>query len=490
MTSGATLQPGPAPLRRDGTAERLVRAASFLGGDVGARFLAFAVLIAGARVLGPAEFGRFALVLAVVSICLLVADFGLTPLTMRRLSEETAPRRETFWSAVGVNVALAGLVYAALLAGFQALADHFLPLVALYGLVLFLHAVATSAEALLFASDRAGRVGANRLAGNVVLAGSAALALATDPAAGSLLFAFFLGSVAKLALGLAAGRGAIGCPAFDPLVARSLLRAAVPFALAAIVSFLYFRLDVVLLGALASDESVGQYAAAYRFVDGLLLVPIAVAYTFFPGWTRSSSGPRHTLLLLKLLAALGVLAALVTWSSGPHVAELVLGSEFEGAGRALRILALGLPLLFVDVVAIWFAYSRGREWSVIAISLAALAANVTLNSILIPAYDFTGAAVATVVTEGVNFAGYAVLFRGLIRSRLRAVLASGGRIAVSGATAVAVSLLAVRGGSVSSFAASAAAGAALVATLAATGFLDSSERRELWRHRRAAGGAV
>ncbi len=465
-----------------GMGDRLVRAASFLGGDVAARGLAFAVVLAGARVMGPGEFGRFAFVTAVASICLLVADFGLTPLTMRRLSADATRRRETLWSASAVNLALAAFVYLVSLAALAAWSRGYAALFALYGIVLFIHAIATSAEALLFATDRASRVGVNRLCGNAVLVVAAAVALVVDGSAEALLLAFVLASVAKLALGLFATRQIVRAPSFDREIARGLLRAAVPFALAAITSFLYFRVDVVLLGVLSSEESVGQYSAAYRFVDGMILVPIALAYVFFPGWVRPGARKSHALVVVKMLVLLGLVASLAFLVAGRDAARFLLGPEFAGSGETLFILALGFPVLFVDVVAVWLAYSHRREWDVIKVSLAALVVNVGLNLVLIPRYDFEGAAAATVVAEVVNFAGYAILFRALVRARLDAILAAAARL-LGAAAAAGVVVLVLQLAATPSGLAALAGATTLLAVLLLSGFLLPEERRELWRRR-------
>ncbi len=464
--------------------ERLVQAGSFLSGDVAARALAFAVLLAGARVLGPAEFGRFALVMAVVSICQVISDFGLTLLAMRRLSAEPKRQRAIFWSASIVNLTLATGVYAVTLVAFGVAAPHYLTLVCLYGIVVFFQALATSADALLFARDRAARVGVNRFTGNVVLCAAGALALMGPRSAVGLLLAFVVATFAKFALSMVAVRPLVGRPMFDSQLARALLRAAVPFALSAAVGFLYFRVDMVLLAALASDESVGNYAAAYRFVDGLLLVPAALAYACFPGWMRSQEARRQTFLLLKLLTALGVFAGVLALLIGPLVLELVLGSQFGDGARALAILALAIPILYVDSVAVWIAYSRGLEWSVIKICAVALAINVALNVALIPRYDVLGAAIATVVSEVAAFAGYAFLFRALVARHQREIAAAAAQVAVA-VSAAAGTVLLLDIGSFPPPVHAAAAGSALVAAFAATRFLTPGDRRNLSQGRDA-----
>jgi O-antigen/teichoic acid export membrane protein len=185
---------------------------------------------------------------------------------------------------------------------------------------------------------------------------------------------------------------------------------------------------------LRGDASVGQYAAAYRFIDALILVPGAVAYAFFPGWAKSRGGSAvNAVALLGFLGAIGVVAALALIGGAHDIVQALLGSQYTGAAHALAILAFGVPFLYVDVIAVWIAYSRNREVSVVWVGLVALAVNVTLNLILIPHFDFRGAAVATVVSEAVNFLGYCLLFRASLRANWNGISRALSVVAIAGA---------------------------------------------------------
>jgi O-antigen/teichoic acid export membrane protein len=213
-----------------------------------------------------------------------------------------------------------------------------------------------------------------------------------------------------------------------------MLRRSIIFSAAALASFLYFRLDILLVGAMRGDGSAGQYAAAYRFIDALILVPGAVAYAFFPGWAKSRGGAAgNVVALLGFLGGVGVIAALALVGGAQAIVEALLGSQYTGAAHALALLAFGVPFLYVDVIAVWIAYSRNREVAVVWIGLVALAINVAMNLILIPRFDFRGAAVATVVSEAVNCLGYCVLFRASLRANSEIILRAFGVVASAGA---------------------------------------------------------
>jgi O-antigen/teichoic acid export membrane protein len=411
----------------------LIRAATFLGGDGASRAIAFISVLVAARILGSDGFGAFSFVYAAVAIGLLVCDLGLTPFLLRQFSKDGYDEA-TFWTASIFNVALGLAAYGVLALSMSLAAPAKLTLALTYGLVLPLQGLGSSVDALLLASNRSPVVGVIRLVGNSALAISVAVGIAAGLSPARLGAAFLAGNVTKVAGGLIVARRSLSRPVFTPRALSPMLRRSIVFSAAALASFLYFRLDILLVGALRGDASVGQYAAAYRFIDALILVPGAVAYAFFPGWAKSRGGSAgNAVALLGFLGGVGVVAALALIGGAQDIVRTLLGSHYAGAGHALAILAFGVPFLYVDVIAVWIAYSRNREASVVWVGLVALAVNVALNLILIPRFDFRGAAVATVVSEIVNFLGYCALFRTSLRAHWYSISRALSVVAVAGA---------------------------------------------------------
>jgi PST family polysaccharide transporter len=81
------------------------------------------------------------------------------------------------------------------------------------------------------------------------------------------------------------------------------------------------------------------------------------------------------------------------------IVRVVFGAGFGRAVASLRVLALGLPLLFLNFGLTHFLVARdmGRETSWFALMMLVL--NVALNVALIPRNAGPGAAWATVLTE-------------------------------------------------------------------------------------------
>jgi O-antigen/teichoic acid export membrane protein len=403
----------------------------FFVGDAAARAVVFVVVVTAARRLGPSEFGRFAFVYGVVAIALLVGDLGLTPLIMRRLSRRSQFHPNAFWSAVATNLFIGAIAYVGLLAVFAATFPRDELLMAIYGPVLLIQALATSVDAALFSFERGPRIALVRLGGNLVLGLAAIVVLLSRPSAEGIAAAFVVGGAVKLTLGLVAARSILRPARIRPRLALAMLRYSLPFAAAAILSFLYFRVDIVLLGVISSNRNVGQYAAAYRIIDGVLLFPAALSYTSFPRWTSGQASFSQLSRMLRGLLCASLLVGLALGLWGGQLIRVVYGGSFDPAASALRILAAAVPVLFLDVIAVWLAYARRRERDVVWIGGLALIANLALNFALIPRFGIRGAAFATVASEVVNAFGYAYLFRTALRRHARALALEGARVATA-----------------------------------------------------------
>jgi O-antigen/teichoic acid export membrane protein len=97
----------------------------------------------------------------------------------------------------------------------------------------------------------------------------------------------------------------------------------------------------------------------------------------------------------------------------PEIIALVFGADYAPSVLPLRVLLLSVPISAVRDVPVMAVLSRGREDLVLRVVAASAAANLVLNSVLIPAFGMLGAAVATLSTEILRFALCLVYARSL-----------------------------------------------------------------------------
>jgi O-antigen/teichoic acid export membrane protein len=174
------------------------------------------------------------------------------------------------------------------------------------------------------------------------------------------------------------------------------------FNIYALAGNLYDRLDIVLLSKLAGDYGTGVYSAAYRPLGAVQLVPYGVFYSLLPALSRNAGGVaerRRLETAMGFLLNVAFTVVLVTMVfAGPAVRHL-LGQGYAESAVALKILIWAVIPRYVNyALNIWFL-AAGRERVFVATSLVCFGINISGNLLLIPTYSWRGAAAVTIVTE-------------------------------------------------------------------------------------------
>jgi O-antigen/teichoic acid export membrane protein len=202
---------------------------------------------------------------------------------------------------------------------------------------------------------------------------------------------------------------------FDLGLLKQILRWALPLGGAFIVGSLYYRIDLIILSELDSEEAVGIYGLAYRFVDTLIVLPAYVMLTLLPEFSRLTEQRGRTDELMQTASTVMQVAVvpLVVFfvAFAGQVTELIGGSEFADSARVLQVLILGVGFAYIAAVFVepLIAFNR-QSWLFRTTSLV-LVLNVALNFLLIPPLGANGAAVAFAISELVVLALVASLYR-------------------------------------------------------------------------------
>ncbi|MBV9945345.1 MAG: flippase [Myxococcales bacterium] len=376
------------------------------------RVCRLAVVILSARVLGQAAFGRFVFASTATALLALGTDLGLGVWTTRSLARRGGDDDRVIRFGLLARATAAvpyGLAVAALAAWAEPGEARWA--IVFLGIAALLNAFVDHVSAVLRGHERFTREARlNSVRAVLTLAlGFSGLALGRTLAAvcvglaaaavGSLLYgAAALGSAHPGAL-----RARRSGPAIDGALVRGALRESLPIWVAGLFSMLYFKVDTLLLGPIAGDAELGAYGAAYKFFEGAMILPAVLLAVTFPRLARAHGYPRAQRRLERrvtaLLLAMGLCVGAVFLGAGRPLVHLVLGGSFERALPSLRVLACGVPLLFLNFGLTHFLVARDRGRATQWLSMAMLGINVTLNALLIPRAGGPGAACATVLTE-------------------------------------------------------------------------------------------
>ncbi|HCV42008.1 MAG TPA: hypothetical protein DGH68_00880 [Bacteroidetes bacterium] len=190
-----------------------------------------------------------------------------------------------------------------------------------------------------------------------------------------------------------------------------LLRGSFPFLVATGLSFVYYRIDVMMLSAMTNDTVVGWYGAPYRLFDTLGFFPSIVGTAVYPVmarlWQDSKEGLAWTAQkILNITIVIAIPLAVILASCARPIISLLFGlAHFSNSVILLQILAASLPVLYIDFVFGNLLASADRQRYAPLVAAVALAINIPLNYFLIPYFQQTygngaiGAAITTFLTE-------------------------------------------------------------------------------------------
>ncbi|HEV8638861.1 MAG TPA: oligosaccharide flippase family protein [Chloroflexota bacterium] len=402
------------PARSAGPLRRIAgNALSGMGAQLVNKAIDFAFAVVMLRLLGPEGLGRYAWAIAITGYLEIVSNFGLNALVIREGS--AAPERLGRLGGGSLLVRLgiwaSGLPLIALVVlgwrGALGLADESAIAAALLCLALLPGNVAATYSALFYARERIEVPAALTVATTLLkvslglaalLAGYGIVGLAAVALVGNVLTA--------LALGALAGRLRIAPPLqLDRGEARAMLAPAFPLMLNHLLATLFFRIDVLLLQALRSDLELGYYATAYKFVDGIGIVPSAFTFAIFPLLSRLAAAQPDALrrayaMSLKLLVFLSVPIALLVTALAHPLVLLVGGRAYlPDAAVALQLLIWFLPLSFANGLTQYALVAAGHQRAIVGAFALAVVFNVAANVVAIPALGYRGAALVTVLSE-------------------------------------------------------------------------------------------
>jgi len=370
------------------------------------------VVVASAPVLGERAFGRFVFASTVTSLLALGTDLGTGVWTTRELArrQDEGGRIVTVGLALRAAAALPYGLAVAAVACFVVRGEERTAM-ALMGVAALANAFVDHVGAVLRGHERfpaEARLNGSRA---LLTAGAGLAALSLGRSLTWICVALAAASVASCVHGLTVlyllyprpSPGRAGAAPFDRQLAISALRESLPIWFAGLVSLLYFKVDTVFLRFLAGDAELGAYGAAYKFFEGSMILPSVVLSVTFPGLARIKGDPSARQALEHRLGAvllgLGLVVGSACLLGGSTLIGIVFGAGFGRAVASLRVLALGLPLLYLNFGLTHFLLARDRGRATLWLAVATLAFNLALDLALIPRSLGPGAAWATVLSE-------------------------------------------------------------------------------------------
>ncbi len=374
----------------------------------------FVLMLFLPRYLGPVEFGKLFLSIAVVEIARIVVEFGALFVVTKHVARE--PERTAFIAGNAIVLRLilavltfAGLIAFAFIAGFAA--DVRL-LIVIGGIGLFWAGINTVLNAVYQARSvlQYSSVGSLAEAISGCILGVSAVLLGADVRVFALTFltAGLLNVVVLLFFSRKVIRSK---PVIDRAEIVAQAKESFPYLLYVIFGVIYIRIGSVILAKLSPESVVGWYGGAFRLYAILNVFPYIFSRAIYPvisKWTAIDGRPqtKTTLKSLEIMIVGAIMVSVAGVSLSKDIIQFFYGLEgYASSVPVLQIFSAGLLFLFVDYVfgTTLLAADMQRQQSILALS--AIPVNVALNVVLIIYFqDLTGnggigSAIATILTE-------------------------------------------------------------------------------------------
>ncbi|MDX9828621.1 MAG: oligosaccharide flippase family protein [Anaerolineae bacterium] len=372
---------------------------------------AFAMLML--RILAPEMAGRYQFAVIFIGYFDILVRFGLGTLLTREVSKD----REQANRLLGTTTVLRGLLWAGslpLMAGvilvyafFGQMTPDIVAAIALFALGMVFSMLADGFTALFYAYEKMEYPAAIATVTALTRVSLGVLVLLLGWGFVGLAGVSVVANVVSaVVLGLLLARHCFRPrPSWEPGTGRWMMGTSFPLMINHLLASVFFRIDVLFLKPMKGDTVVGYYGAAYKYVDGLLIIPQYFTQAIFPLMSRYATSARDSLMRAYVLSLrLLLIIALPVAAGTPFIARgliLVLGGGqyLPDSMIALQLLIGFLPLSFVNSVTQYVLIAIDQQRFLTKAFLIGVSFNVVANLVAIPIWSYKGAAVVTILSE-------------------------------------------------------------------------------------------
>ena len=370
--------------------------------------LGLAVIAIMARYLGKEGFGQYTTIITFLSIFAIIADLGLTLVTVQMISRPGVDQNKILSNLFSMR-----LVSAVIFLGLAPLVIIFFPYdpivklgVTVTTLSFFFIALNQILVGLFQKNLRMDKVSIAEVVSRIVLLAGVALVWRFDLGLINIMTATVVASAVNFLLHFQFSRKFASIKLhFDFTVWREIIKRSWPLALTIIFNLIYLKADTLILSLIKSQSEVGIYGAAYKVIDVLITFPFMFAGIVLPimaarwaagdkrGFKNAMQKSYDVMVIMALPLVVGA------QFTAKKIMVLVAGHEFALSGPILQILILAAGLIFLGCVFTHGIIAINRQKKMIGAYIFTAATALIGYLIFIPEYSYFGAAWVTIYSE-------------------------------------------------------------------------------------------
>jgi O-antigen/teichoic acid export membrane protein len=387
---------------------------ALLVSSVAQKAIAFVYFALIARWAGVEDTGKYFFALSWSLMFSIVTDVGLTSVLIREVAKKPAETARYLSQVITLKIPLLFVAAVCVVGGVWLLGYPPITrnMVALSAIVLALDAVSLSFYGTLRGHQMLKYEGIGLVIGQTLTLVSGLLILKSGASMVWLMCALILGSLWNAVMSFVVVRRKLGIMpklVWDKPFAMTLLKTALPFALAGAFVKLYTNADVVLLNKFAGDAAAGIYAVPYKLTFAFQFIPMAFTAALYPAMSRDYVQDKERLgkLFYKALWYLALICAPIVAGIvvlAPEIVRFVYGPAYGAAVLPLQLMIPTIVFIFLDFPVGSLLNASDRQMTQTKLMGLAMIISVGLNFALIPSMGVMGVVIASLVSHAALFA--------------------------------------------------------------------------------------
>ena len=362
------------------------------------------------RYLGQEGFGDYTTVITYLTIFAVIADFGLTLVTVQMISPLKDPAEESriLGNLFGFRlvsvlafIALAPLVLFAM--PYSQAVKLGVLLSAPYFIFPALIQVIVGLLQKKLSMDRAALA---EVLSRVVLVVAVVIAWKYNWGLNGILIATVISGASSFILHYCLARKFASLkPRWEKAVWKNIIHRSWPLAITVVLNLIYLRADIIFLSLFKSSAEVGLYGAAYKVVDVLTTLPFMFAGLILPILTTAWIEVRKEYFGQVMQKSFDFMAiiAIPLIIGGQLLAKPVMvavaGSEFKDSGPVLGLLIIAVAAIFLGTMFSHAVIALDKQKKLIGFYVFTSVTSLVAYFLLIPRFSYFGAAAVTIYSE-------------------------------------------------------------------------------------------
>lgn len=363
----------------------------------------FLVTILIARNFSLEEYGIFGYVFSIMTLIAMIADFGLTNITIRELAKSRNDAVGYFEQALSLKILLTIIAFACMIFASLFLNPDIRTLSLLAGAAIMLEGMTDYLRTSFRMSEHTQFEFIIKAATAMTLIILVICCILLHRSLTDILFGYIIAHLIGMLLSLRMSNRKMSF-SINVTFARYLLSESWPLFLGLICTAAYGQIDLILIKAYRGFSDVGLYQAAYKLLFGFQLLKVVhmamfprLAFFYAEGKETEYRRVMRTSIVLSLIALVPM--GIMTLFYSEDVIRLFFGQHYVSASSALPLLIWSGILSFIAGFFTYTLIISGHQKSWLILEFLALAVLVVIEVALIPRIGFFGAAIATFTGE-------------------------------------------------------------------------------------------